>query len=149
MRIFNRKYNREYEKVGEFEAGIVLTGAEAKSVKMGNIKIDDAYVKIFGNDAYLVNANISPYKFAKTEAAYDGSKMRRLLLHRKELLKMAMKMKSQGLTIVPIVCYNKHGLVKLTIALSKGKRDMEKRKHEKDRDVKMKQKMEVKEYLKR
>ena len=149
MRIINRKYNREYQQIESYEVGIVLTGAEAKSAKMGNMKIDDAYVKIFGNDAYLINANIAPYKFAKTEMGYDSSRRRKLLLHKRELLKIAMKLKSQRLTIIPIVCYNSHGLVKLTIALSKGKRDAEKRKYEKDKDVALMEKREAKEYLKR
>ena len=149
MKIYNRKYNREYEKIEEYEVGIVLTGSEVKSIKTGNIKIDDSYVKIFDNEAYLINADIPQYRFAKKEDFYDNKKRRRLLLHKKELLRMITKMKSNGLTIVPIVCYNKHGLVKLTIALSKGKRDMEKRKHEKDRDVRMREKQDAKEYLKR
>ena len=149
MKIFNRKYSREYEKVEEYEAGIALTGAEVKSVKSGNIKIDDAYVRIFNNEAYLVNANIPPYKFAKKDEYYDGSKRRRLLLHKRELIRIMTKMKSHGLTIIPIVCYNKHGLIKLTIALSKGKRDAEKRKYEKVKDMKMREKQEAKEYLKR
>lgn len=149
MKIFNRKYNREYEKVEEYEVGIVLTGSEVKSVKTGNVKIDDAYVKIFDGEAYLINADIPPYRFAKKEEYYDSKKRRRLLLHKRELVRIATKMKSHGLTIVPIVCYNKHGLVKLIVALSKGKRDVEKRRHEKDRDVKMREKQEVKEYLKR
>ncbi len=149
MKIFNRKYNREYTKIEEFEAGIILSGAEVKSIKTGNLKIDDAYVKIFNGVPYLINADISLYKFAQPNASYDSKRRRQLLLRKKELIKIITRSKSQGLTLIPIVCYTKHNLIKLLIALSKGKKDWEKRRGEKAKKIALRAKIEAKEYLKR
>jgi SsrA-binding protein len=148
MRIVNRKYNREYTKLETFEAGIALTGAEVKSVRAEQIKIDDAFVKIMQDGAYLINAEIQVYKFARP-AGYDPRRSRKLLLHKKELLHLKVKLSgSPGLTIVPLACYNKGHLFKLEIALSRGRRDVEKRKLEKARDVTRAIDKEIKNYMK-
>ncbi|MEN9328657.1 MAG: hypothetical protein RI947_1465 [Candidatus Parcubacteria bacterium] len=149
MRIVNRKFNREYSALEKFEVGIVLSGAEVKSIRKEQMKIDDAFVRIIGNEAFLINAEIQTYKFA-TPQGYDPRKSRKLLLHRKELLRLQTKLgASKGLTIAPLACYNKGHLIKLEIALSKGKTDIEKRKHEKARDVVRSIDKEIKEYEKR
>lgn len=149
MRIVNRKYNREYAALEKFEAGIVLSGAEVKSVREEQIKIDDAFVKIIGDEAFLINAEIQIYKFARPHG-YDPRRSRKLLLHRKELLRIQTKLAaSKGLTVAPLACYNKGHLIKMEIALSKGKTDVEKRRHEKARDVARAIDKEIKEYEKR
>jgi len=148
MKIVNRKYEREYENIEEYEAGIMLTGAEVKSIRAGALRLDDSHVKLIEGVPYVINAEIAPYRFA-IQKNYDPKHSRRLLLHKKELLRMQTKMKSSGLTVVPLFCYNKGALIKLKIALSRGRRDLEKRKREKARDVKNQQKREAKEYLKR
>ncbi len=147
MKIINRKFNREYEGLERIEVGIVLNGAEAKSIRMGRLNIDDSFVKILGNEAYLINAQIPLYEFAYMPD-YDVKRTRKLLLHKKELLRFKIKMATGGLTLVPVSCYNKHGHVKLEIALVRGRKDTEKRKLEKGRDIERDQRREMKEYVK-
>ncbi|MGB9883105.1 MAG: SsrA-binding protein SmpB [Microgenomates group bacterium] len=145
MKIVNRKFYRDYEEIESFEAGIVLTGAEVKSVKNGGIKLEDSYVKILHDGPYLINANIANYKF-NPDKNYQPTRSRKLLLKKKEILKIAIKMKSGGLTIVPKMCYNKGDLIKLEIALVKGRKDIEKRKLEKQKDIARAIEKEIKDY---
>lgn len=145
MKIINRKFHREYEGMERIEAGIVLNGPEAKSARGGRIKLEDAYVKILGNEAYLINAQIPLYEFAHIPG-YDAKRSRKLLLHKKELLRFSSKMVTGGLTMVPVSCYNKHGHIKLEIALVRGRKDIEKRKLEKKRDMELQERREMKEY---
>ena len=146
MKIINRKFNREYRELEAVEAGLVLTGAEVKSVRAGRLNLDDAFVRILGSEAYLINAQIPVYEFARS-AGYDPKRTRKLLLHRRELLRMKTKMASAGLTLAPKNCYNKGPLIKLEVALVKGRKDVEKRKLEKARDIKIQEKREAKEYM--
>ena len=148
MRIINRRFSREYEEVERFEAGIVLTGAEVKSIRQGNIHLEEAFVRLMQDGMYLVNADIPVYKYARP-LGYDPRHMRKLLLHKKEILRLKTKLAgSARLTIAPIACYNKGNLIKLQIALSKGRREVEKKKLDKSRDVALAQKREAKEYMK-
>lgn len=147
MKIINRKFHRNYREIEKYEAGIVLTGAEVKSIRSGGLRIDDAFVRIMGSEVYLINADISIYKFARNDT-YESKRTRKLLLHKKELLKLKIKMASGGLTLAPVSCYNKGPLIKLEIALVKGRKDIEKRKIEKKRDIKIREEREAKEYEK-
>ncbi|MCS6956736.1 MAG: SsrA-binding protein SmpB [Patescibacteria group bacterium] len=147
MKIVNKKFYRDYEEIESFEAGIVLTGAEVKSVKAGGLKLEDSYVKILSDGPYLINANIPNYKF-NNEKNYNPTRSRKLLLKKKEILKIAVKMKAGGLTIAPKSCYNKGRLLKLEIALARGRKDIEKRKLEKKKDIIREKEKEAKEYLK-
>lgn len=148
MKVVNRVFHRNYQEIELFEAGIVLSGSEVKSVKEGNIRLEDAFVKIFDNEAYLINADIPIYHYSRP-AGYDSRHRRKLLLHKKELLRLSVKLQaSPGLTIAPKSCYNKGRLIKLQIALAKGRKDLEKRKLEKARDIEREEKREVKEYMK-
>ena len=147
MKIFNRKYRRDYQEIEKYEVGIALSGAEVKSVRAGRIRLEDSFVKILGSEVYLINAEISIYEFARPQG-YDLRRTRKLLLHKKEIIRLKTKLASVGgLTIVPVSCYNKAGLIKLEIALAKGRKGMEK-KLEKRRDIEREQKREAKEYLK-
>lgn len=147
MKIINKKFYRDYEEIESYEAGIVLTGGEVKSVKSGGLRLEDSYVKILSDGLYLINANIPKYKFDNNKN-YNPTRSRKLLLKKKEILRIAIKMKSDGLTIVPKSCYNKGDLLKLEIALVRGRKDREKRKLEKERDIKREEERELKEYLK-
>lgn len=148
MKIINRKFHREYQELEKYEAGIVLNGAEVKSVRDGRLKLDDAFVKIIGSEAYLINAQIPLYEYARIPG-YDLRRTRKLLLHKKELLRLKTKIAGGGsLTLVPVSCYNKGRLIKLEIALVKGRKDIEKRKLEKRRDIERQEKREVKEWMK-
>ncbi len=148
MKIVNRSYHREFEALETFEAGIALTGPEVKVIREGGLRLDGSFVKITGEGAVLHNAEIPAYKYAPNEN-YDSKRNRKLLLHQEELERLRTKISSQpGLTIVPISCYNKRSLIKLEIALSRGRKDLEKRKREKTRDIKRNEKREAKEYMK-
>jgi SsrA-binding protein len=148
MKIFNRSFSHQYNKIESYEAGIILTGDEVKSVKLGRINLDDAYIKIIGSEAYLVNAEISPYQ-NKPFLTQDLRRTRKLLLHKKEIIRLKTKTKSGGLTIVPVSCYNKGKIIKVEIALVRGKKDIEKRKREKAKEIQREEERKAKEYLKR
>ncbi len=147
MKIINRKFHHDYQEIEKYEAGIVLSGAEVKSVKAGRMRLENAFVKIIGSEVYLINAEISIYQHACPNG-YDPHRTRKLLLHKKEILRLKTKLSSgSGLTISPVSCYNKHNKIKLAIALAKGRKDLEKRKREKEKDKKRDEEREVKEYL--
>ena len=149
MKIINRQFHREYSELEKYEAGIVLSGAEVKSIREGRLMLDSAFVRIMGSEAYLINANIPIYQYARM-VNYEPKRSRKLLLHKKELLRLKTKIaQGGGLTLAPVSCYNKGNLIKLEIALVKGKRDVEKRKLEKKRDVERQEKREMKEYYHR
>lgn len=134
QKIINRRAGYDYQLLEKFEAGIALTGAEVKSVKAGHMKLEEAFVQVRDNEAWLVNAHIHPYAFADNRD-YDSRRSRKLLLHKNELLKIAQQIAQHGLTIVPIACYNKHNRVKLEIALAKGKKKYEKKEVLKRKDL--------------
>lgn len=134
MKIVNRHATYDYNILETFEAGIILTGAEVKSVKGARMSLEGSYVKIIGSEIYLINAQIMPYPYARPEG-YDPKRTRKLLLHKSEILKIKQKIQSSALTLIPLECYNSHNFVKLKIALAKGKREYEKREKIKKRDI--------------
>ena len=147
MRIVNRFYKRDYEAIDTFEVGIVLNGAEVKSIRNGNLKLETAFGKIIGQEMYLINAEISIYQFARPKE-YFATRQRKLLLHKKEIEKIQIKLKTGGrLTLVPVSCYTKGRHIKLSLALAKGRGEIAKKKLERAEDVKRKSKQEMKEYL--
>lgn len=149
MKIYNRKFHRDYQEIEKYEAGISLTGAEVKSVRMRRIRLDDAFVKILSSGAHLMNAEIPIYQYARPQG-YDSRRSRKLLLHKKELIRLKTKLNSgRGLTTVPVSCYNKGHLIKLEIALVKGRGEIQRKKLEKKRDIKREEEKEMKEFLKK
>lgn len=134
MKISNRKAFHDYNITDTYEAGINLIGAEVKSIRGSRMSLEGAFVKIIGSEVYLVNAQIFPYSFARPEG-YDPKRTRKLLLHKKEIISLKTKLAGAKLTIVPLECYNSHGLIKLKIGLAKGKREFEKREKLKKRDL--------------
>ncbi|MFA5135939.1 MAG: SsrA-binding protein SmpB [Patescibacteria group bacterium] len=148
MKIINRKFHRDYEEIETYEAGLVLTGSEVKSIRGGHMQLDSAFVRMMGDEVYLINANIPAYRFAD-DTDYEPKRTRKLLLHRKEILRLQVKLSQGGrLTLAPLSCYNKGRRIKLKIALARPRKDIEKRKLEKMRDVKRGEEREMKEYLK-
>jgi len=133
----NRKALFDYDIIETFEAGIQLIGSEVKSVKDGHIQIKESYAKMTkSGEVYLHNAHISAYPNANNDD-YDPYRIRKLLLHRRELYSIAIKMRGQNLTIVPIKVYNTpRGLVKVEIGLAKGKKKYEKRRSIKEKELK-------------
>lgn len=118
----NRTVSREFEILEKIESGIALTGAETKSVRQRGMKLEDAYIKIIGGKPQLINAQIEPYQHAHLEH-YDSKRTRSLLLHKKEIVRLQTKLtQSSQLTIVPLSCYNKRGLIKLELGLARGRK---------------------------
>lgn len=126
MKIINKKAHFNYELLDRFEAGVVLSGAEVKSLMAGQASLDEAYVKIISGQAYLINAHIHPYKFADTRKI-NSKQTRKLLLHKKELLALGSKMEQLKLILVPTAWYNKGRKIKLEIALAKPKKMWQKK----------------------
>ena len=134
MKVLNRRAKFDYQLFEKFEAGIVLTGAEVKSVKMGRLSLEEAFVRVKDGEAYLFNATIPAYPYSSPRD-YQPQRTRKLLLHRQEITSLGSKMKQKNLTLVPVSCYTKRGKIKLEIALGKGKKKFEKKKTIKKRDI--------------
>jgi len=132
MKILNKRAKFEYELTGEkVEAGISLRGAEAKSIRENRADLSQSHVRIMGNEAFLINANI-PVSGLKN---YESTGIRKLLLHKKEILALATKAKQGKLQIVPIELYNVKRLIKLKLELGKPKRKFEKKEAIKQMDI--------------
>jgi len=133
----NRKARFNFELLETYEAGIVLDGGEVKSARAGNVDLKDGYVTIEKNEIFLYNININPYKFTTggQELEYNPQRPRKLLLHKKEIIKLQNKVNEKGFAIVPIEIYFKNGLVKVEIAVAKGKKLWDKREAIKKREI--------------
>jgi len=131
----NKKALHDYEILEKFEAGMVLMGSEIKSTRDGRVNLKDSYVEIRAGEAFLVKAHISPYPNASYNN-HEPERERKLLLHKRELMKLDKKVKTRGVTIVPLRMYfNKKGMAKIEIALAKGKREYEKKDKIKEKDI--------------
>lgn len=149
MKVINRTWQREYTAIEDMEAGIVLTGSEAKSAHEGRVKLEASYVKIVDHEVFLVNAEIFRYKF-DGNAEYNPTRRRKLLLNRSEILRLETKMASSpSLTIVPTAIFSAGRKIKVKIALVKGRNDTQKRRLEKDKTIQLQQKRELREVMKR
>ncbi len=122
----NKKAYFDYEVIESFEAGLELTGAEVKSIRSGGANFAGARVLLQEDGAHLIGLNIQKYQFSSSPD-YDPARTRKLLLHKKEIVAIQTKMRSAGLTLVPLKLYNKGSLVKVQIALVRGKKKFEKR----------------------
>lgn len=134
--VHNKKAGFNYELLENYEAGLDLLGFEVKSLKAGRGSLEGSYIIIRGNEAFLVGAHIPPFQPANTKPDYDPYRNRRLLLTRKEIGQLAGKEKEKGLTLVPISVYNKGKLLKLKLAVAKGKKKYDKRETIKQREAK-------------
>ena len=134
MEIVNRKAKYNYQIFETLEAGIVLTGTEIKSLKLGKANIKDSYARIKNNEIFLINMHISSYENGNI-FNHDETRERKLLLHKKEILKFRDKIKLEGYTIVPLKVYLKNGRAKVLIGLAKGKKNYDKREDIKKRDI--------------
>ena len=129
----NRKAKFEYFLLENYEAGISLKGSEIKSIRASQISIAEAYVQVTEDEAWLINAHISPYDPASREN-HDPLRKRRLLLHKKEIYEIWQAVRSKGLTVIPTEVYLSDGLAKVNIALAKGKKLYDKRQEIAKRD---------------
>jgi SsrA-binding protein len=123
----NRKAGFEYFLMEKFEAGLALQGTEIKSVRAGQVSIQEAYVDILdGKEAWLVESHIAPYEQA-SRFNHDPKRKRKLLLHKKQILELWNNVRIKGMTVVPTRIYLKNGRAKIEIALAKGKKAYDKR----------------------
>tara|TARA_B100000745_G_C20092389_1_gene373454 strand:+ start:198 stop:644 length:447 start_codon:yes stop_codon:yes gene_type:complete len=133
--IDNKKVRFNYEVLEELEAGISLLGHEVKAIKAGKGSLLGAYVIVRGNEAFLVEADISPYQANNVPENYDQRRPRKLLLHKKELASLVGFEKEKGLTLIPLSLYNKGRKIKVAIGVARGKKKHDKRETIKKRDT--------------
>ena len=139
----NKKAYFDYEILEEIETGIVLTGTEIKSIRMGNANLKDSYAVIRNNEVYLLNMHVSEYKEGNI-FNHEEKRTRKLLLHKKEILKLRDKINLNGYTLVPLKLYLKGNKVKILLGLAKGKKSYDKRESIKERDIAREMKKEWK-----
>jgi SsrA-binding protein len=130
----NRKARFEYQLLDTFEAGLALKGTEIKSVRNGQISLQEAYVRTDGKQAWLVGAHVAPYEHAGI-FQHDPDREKKLLLHKREIRELYDAVRIKGLTIVPVRVYLKGGRAKVEIAIAKGKKQYDKRETIKQRDI--------------
>ena len=136
----NKKAYHDYEILEKFEAGLSLQGSEVKALRSGRVNLKDSFVKIIKNEAFLMNAHISYFETTNAHYKPDERRPRKLLLHKKQIVKLMQKSATEGLAIVPLSLYFNHkNLAKVQIALAKGKKLHDKRetlkKRQADRDA--------------
>ena len=145
MEIQNRKVNFDYEIVETFETGIVLTGTEIKSIRQGQANLKDSYAIIRNSEIYLLNMYISKYDQGNI-FNHDETRTRKLLMHKKEILKLKDKLDLEGFTLVPIKLYFKGSKAKILLGLAKGKKNYDKREAIKKKDVTRQMAKDLKNY---
>ena len=131
----NRKARHDYFLENSIECGIVLQGTEIKSMRCHSVNISDSYVIIRNGEAFILNMDIAPYDKGNI-FNHDPKRTRKLLLHKKEILKLKSKIDTKGYTLIPTKVYLSAGKAKIEVALAKGKKDYDKRETDKQRDIK-------------
>lgn len=121
----------------------MLTGAEVKSIRGGRVQLKDSFARIAGDEAYVVNMNISYYQFARMEE-YEAKRSRKLLLKKHEIKKLAGRLEQKGLSLVPLRLYERHNRFKLELGLVRGKKEYQKKEVKKRADIKREVEREVK-----
>jgi len=148
-RVTNKKAYRNFMLFEKFEAGLELLGTEVKSLRAGTADLDGSYARIKGSQCWLVGAKIAQYQQAGA-SNHEPMRMRKLLLHKAELRKIATKLEQRGFTLVPLQIYfNNRGFAKIELALARGKRKYDKRQAITDRDQKRDVERDMRKYRKR
>jgi SsrA-binding protein len=127
----NKKATLNYEVLDKFEGGLELHGFEVKAIRMGRIKFDGSYIVIQHDEVFLKNAEIAPYQPNNIPKEYEPNRLIKILISKKEILKLKQKIEKEGLTLIPLSIFNKNKKLKLDFALAKGKK-----KHDKRQDIK-------------
>jgi SsrA-binding protein len=130
----NRAATHEFHLLDRFEAGVVLTGTEVKSIRAGRANLKDGYAKVMDGEVFLLNAHVSPYEPGHRENV-DPLRPRKLLLNAREIRKIAKETDATGITLVPLRLYLKSGRIKVELALAKGKKTFDKREAIAKKDV--------------
>ena len=131
----NKKAYHDFFIEEKFEAGVVLTGTEVKALRLGNANLNDAFAQVRSGEAFINNLHIAPYEFGNREN-HESDRTRKLLLHKKEIIKLFSKIREQGYTLIPLRLYFKSGMVKAELGLAKGKKLYDKREDLKQKDHK-------------
>ena len=139
----NRRARHDYQLLDRYEAGIVLTGTEVKSLREGRVTLAQAYADVRGNEVWLIGADIATYDQGNV-ANHEPARDRKLLLHRREIASLIGKVKERGQTLVPTRLYFKDGKVKVELALAKGKEKGDKRRDIAEREAKRQMERAVK-----
>jgi len=122
--LINKRAKREYEIIDTYEAGIILSGPEVKSLRLGRANIGDAYADPRDGEIWLINCHISEYFNAQKEFLFSPTRPRKLLLHKKEIRKLQGSVQKQGLTLIVLkIFFNKKGIAKIDLGLGRGKKD--------------------------
>lgn len=129
----NRRARHDYEILDTYEAGMVLEGSEVKSLREGKANLKDSFAYVKGGEVWLVGAYIAPYSYARG-GGHDPERTRKLLLHRREIDRIAGKLAERGLTLVPLRIYFEEGKAKIELGLGRGKRTVDKRRTLKERE---------------
>ena len=145
MEILNRKARHDYFIEEEYECGIELVGTEIKSIRQGSCNLKDSYAIVRNNQIYALNIFISHYKEGNI-FNHDEGRSRKLLMHKKEILKLDEKVKLQGYTLIPLKIYFHNNKAKLLLGLCKGKKDYDKRETIKERDLQKETMKQLKNY---
>ncbi len=140
----NKKAGYKYQILEKYRAGIVLTGQEVKSVKMGRISLQGSFVVIKGGEVFLIGAKIPPYQPKNAPIDYDPQQNRKLLLKKEEIKKIIGKAGQKGLTMVPTMVYTDQGKIKIEFAVVKGKKKFDKREKIKKREIERRIRKELK-----
>ena len=130
----NRRARFDYQIEERFEAGVVLTGWEIKAIRAGQVQLSDGYVVIRDGELHLIGCRINALRSASTHVQAEPDRTKKLLMHKAEIRRLIGKVEQKGFTLVPMKLYFKGGLVKVEIALAKGKAQHDKRNTEKKRD---------------
>lgn len=129
----NKKARHEYHIEDTFEAGIALMGSEVKSIREGRASLKEAYVAVEGEEVFLVGAHVAEWPFSHMRN-HHPTRRRKLLLHKREILRLKGKVRERGYTLVPLSFYPKNGRIKLEVGLARGKRKYDKREAIKRKD---------------
>ena len=129
----NKKAFHDYFIEDRFEAGIELVGTEVKSIKAGKVSIKESFIRVIKNEVFIMNMHVTPYEFGNIHNEPE-TRVRKLLLKRKEIERISSRIKEQGYTVMPLSIYTKQRLVKIEIGLAKGKKLYDKRESLKIRD---------------
>lgn len=132
---YHKRAKFDYDILETFEAGIVLSGHEVKSVRNGKAKLEGGHVIVRGGEAFLVGVSIAPYQPGNIPPSYDPEGVRKLLLSKKEIATLLSESEKKGLTLVPLSMYNSRRNIKVKVAVVRGKKEYDKRERTKERET--------------
>ncbi len=129
----NRRARHDYNIVETYEAGVVLTGTEVKSLRLGNTSLSESYITVMNGELFVIGWHIAPYEQGNRENV-DSLRRRKLLMHKKEIHRLMGQVQQEGLSLIPLSVYFSRGYVKMEVALAKGKKLYDKRETKKKQD---------------